>query len=280
MLTPGLVGGAPPARLGRRAGPQPAGHRLRGNPRNHQRGLDAHPGSAAVPGHRQRPLRPPGRPGYEATRQVVQTKLWPANLRLLDPALAADSAGLDGTQSVLIVAFESAELSQRPQLEQALASPRPVADVPDDEVLIDDAGQATGRSGAGVPGATPSFRAAGPDGRARPDRRHVRDRDHLGSLARLRRRGTEATPRCSRRCAAAARSTAGSPTSTGRPGALLHLRRRLPPGRGPGRGAGRDQGRGIRRGDGCRRHHHPITPWAGSTGPGTTSSGRSRSPWP
>jgi alkyldihydroxyacetonephosphate synthase len=87
--------------------------------------------------------------GYEGTRRVAQTKLWPANLRLLDPALAAESAGLDGTQSVLIVSFESAEVSQRPQLEQALGVLRSCGGiVPDDEVVIDDAGQATGRSGA------------------------------------------------------------------------------------------------------------------------------------
>src|SRR5579875_50 len=87
--------------------------------------------------------------GYEATRQVAQAKLWPANLRLLDPALAAASAGLDGTQSVLIVSFESAELSQRPEIEQALSILRACGGtVPDDEVVVDDAGRATGRSGA------------------------------------------------------------------------------------------------------------------------------------
>ena len=92
---------------------------------------------------------PTWKAGYEATRQVVQTKLWPANLRLLDPALAAESAGLDGTESLLIVSFESAELSQRPQLEQALGLVRAGGGiVPDDEVVIDDAGAATGREGA------------------------------------------------------------------------------------------------------------------------------------
>jgi alkyldihydroxyacetonephosphate synthase len=87
--------------------------------------------------------------GYEAARQVAQAKLWPANLRLLDPALAATSAGLDGTQSLLVVSFESAELSQRPEIEQALSILRACGGtVPDDEVAIDDAGRATGRSGA------------------------------------------------------------------------------------------------------------------------------------
>ena len=32
---------------------------------------------------------------YTATRAIAQAKLWPANLRLLDPLLAQDSAGLD-----------------------------------------------------------------------------------------------------------------------------------------------------------------------------------------
>ena len=48
--------------------------------------------------------------GAEATRQVVQAKLWPANLRLLDPAEAQQSAGLDGKQSLLIIGFESADV--------------------------------------------------------------------------------------------------------------------------------------------------------------------------
>ena len=74
----GLVGGAPPAGLGRRAGPQPPGHRLRGDPRHHHRGVDAHPGPAGVPGHRQRPLplmgsrvrgHPPGRPDQAVAGQ-------------------------------------------------------------------------------------------------------------------------------------------------------------------------------------------------------------------
>lgn len=87
--------------------------------------------------------------GYEATRQVAQAKLWPANLRLLDPALAAESAGLGSAQSVLIVSFESAELSQRPQLEQALGILRSCGGiVPDDEVSVDDSGHVTGRTGA------------------------------------------------------------------------------------------------------------------------------------
>ena len=51
--------------------------------------------------------------GTDAVRQIVQAKLWPANCRILDPVEAGRAAGLDGTASLVIVSFESAELSQR-----------------------------------------------------------------------------------------------------------------------------------------------------------------------
>jgi len=88
--------------------------------------------------------------GYQAARHIAQAKLWPANLRLLDPELAAASAGLDGTQAVLIVGFESAELPQRAQLEQAVGIARDSGGtIPDDELAVDDGtGVPTGRSGA------------------------------------------------------------------------------------------------------------------------------------
>ena len=88
--------------------------------------------------------------GYEATRHIVQAKLWPANLRLLDPELAAGSAGLDGTQAALIVGFESAEVPQRAVLEQAVGIARHHGGLVEaDELLVDDGtGEATGRSGA------------------------------------------------------------------------------------------------------------------------------------
>lgn len=88
--------------------------------------------------------------GYEATRRIVQAKLWPANLRLLDPELARVGAGLDGTQSVLIIGFESAELSQRAPMMQAIELARDAGGVvPDDEIQISDGtGAPTGRTGA------------------------------------------------------------------------------------------------------------------------------------
>ena len=50
--------------------------------------------------------------GAEAARHVVQTKLWPGNCRLLDSVEAAAAAGMDGTKSLLLLGFESAEIPQ------------------------------------------------------------------------------------------------------------------------------------------------------------------------
>src|SRR5207344_2874026 len=58
--------------------------------------------------------------GADAVRQIVQAKLWPANCRILDPAEAGRAAGLDGEQSLVIVSFESSELSQRAPISAAV----------------------------------------------------------------------------------------------------------------------------------------------------------------
>src|SRR5262249_41490557 len=87
--------------------------------------------------------------GYEATRRIVQTKLWPANLRLLDPELARDSAGLDGGTALLIIGFESAELPQEWPVRQAVAIARDSGGtIDDDEILISGSGEPTRRGGA------------------------------------------------------------------------------------------------------------------------------------
>ena len=87
---------------------------------------------------------------YDAARQIVQTKLWPANLRVLDPALAQDAAGMDGVRALLIIGFESAELPQDWNIRTAVEVARAGGGtISDDEVLIDDgSGRPTGRSGA------------------------------------------------------------------------------------------------------------------------------------
>ncbi len=88
--------------------------------------------------------------GYEATRHIVQAKLWPANLRLLDPELARGTAGLDGAHALLIIGFESSDLSQRSNLTQAVGIAREAGGIVDDEDMSVDegTGEATGRSGA------------------------------------------------------------------------------------------------------------------------------------
>jgi alkyldihydroxyacetonephosphate synthase len=88
--------------------------------------------------------------GYEATRHIVQAKLWPANLRILDPQLAGDSAGMDGEQTLLIIGFESAEINQDWNIRTAVQIAREFGGkIDDDDLLIDDgSGNPTGRGGA------------------------------------------------------------------------------------------------------------------------------------
>ncbi len=88
--------------------------------------------------------------GYDAVRQIVQAKLWPANLRILDPAEAGRAAGMDGDRSLVIVSFESAELTQRHNIAQAVEIARGAGGtVDDDDLQIDDGtGAPTGRGGA------------------------------------------------------------------------------------------------------------------------------------
>ncbi len=87
--------------------------------------------------------------GYEATRRIVQAKLWPANLRLLDPEEAL-RAGLDGTRSLLMIGFESAEVPQAEFMRHAVEIARDSGGaIPEDGVVVTDGtGQATGRVGA------------------------------------------------------------------------------------------------------------------------------------
>ena len=88
--------------------------------------------------------------GCEAVRHIAQAKLWPANLRILDPAEAGANAGLDGRQALLIIGFESADVPQGANLRAAVAIARGHGGRVDDaELRIDDGdGKATGREGA------------------------------------------------------------------------------------------------------------------------------------
>ena len=77
--------------------------------------------------------------GGEAVRQIVQTKLWPANCRLLDPGEAQDALGSDGTHAILVLGFESAELPQGEQMRQVIAIARDCGgSVNEDQIRIID----------------------------------------------------------------------------------------------------------------------------------------------
>jgi alkyldihydroxyacetonephosphate synthase len=88
--------------------------------------------------------------GTTAVREIVQAKLWPANCRILDPVEARRAAGLDGAQTLVIVSFESAELSQRHNIGVAVELARAAGGViADGDVVVDDGrGEPTGRGGA------------------------------------------------------------------------------------------------------------------------------------
>src|SRR5262249_52218631 len=85
-------------------------------------------------------------PGTDAVRQIVQAKPWPANCRILDPDEAGRAAGLDGTQTLVIVSFESAEVSQRDQIRVAVDLARGAGGiVADDDIRVDEGrGEPTG----------------------------------------------------------------------------------------------------------------------------------------
>jgi alkyldihydroxyacetonephosphate synthase len=87
---------------------------------------------------------------YTATRHVVQAKLWPANLRLLDPLEAQQAAGLNGVQALLIIGFESGDVPQGSFIHEAVAIAREYGgEIDDADIRIDDGtGKATGREGA------------------------------------------------------------------------------------------------------------------------------------
>ncbi|MDQ6772599.1 MAG: FAD-binding oxidoreductase [Candidatus Dormibacteraeota bacterium] len=58
--------------------------------------------------------------GWRAARGIVQAGLWPANCRLLDPTEALISGSGDGSRSILVVTFESADHVLDPWLDRAL----------------------------------------------------------------------------------------------------------------------------------------------------------------
>ncbi len=88
--------------------------------------------------------------GTDAVRSIVQTKLHPANLRILDPVEAQSAAGVTGSKALLIIGFESADIPQRYFIEQAVAIARDHGGMIDDQAIVvdDGSGSATGRGGS------------------------------------------------------------------------------------------------------------------------------------
>ena len=94
----------------------------------------------------------------EGARRIAQAKMWPANLRMLDPAEAEDFAGLDGTRALLIIGFEAAELPQGDNIRQAVSIARDAGGVIDEgQILVADAAERS-ESSAGRQGAVGSWR--------------------------------------------------------------------------------------------------------------------------
>ena len=87
--------------------------------------------------------------GAEAARRIVQTKLWPANCRLLDPVEAAAAAGLDGANALLVLGFESAEVPQGEFIRHAVDIARNAGGTIDEADI-----RVSGGSGGSIQGVT------------------------------------------------------------------------------------------------------------------------------
>ena len=88
--------------------------------------------------------------GTTAVRELAQSKLFPANLRILDPVESENAAGVRSGDALLIIGFESASVPQGNQMKAAIEIARNYGGkVRDEDVVIDDgSGTATGRGGS------------------------------------------------------------------------------------------------------------------------------------
>ena len=101
------------------------------------------------------------------------------------PKAQRGPAGLDGTQALVIISFESAELSQRHNITQAVELAEACGgEIYDDDVHVSDgSGEPTGsRAGPWAPGATPSSASATVSYEPGFGGRHLRDGHHVGPL--------------------------------------------------------------------------------------------------
>ena len=99
----------------------------------------------------------------EGARGIAQAKLWPANLRVLDPGEGKAMAGLDGQTAILIIGFESADVPQEAFIREAVSIARDAGgQVDDDEIVISPApaGARPSSDPAGRQGAVGAWREA------------------------------------------------------------------------------------------------------------------------
>ncbi len=96
----------------------------------------------------------------DAARHVAQAKLWPANCRVLDPGEAANAAGLDGRQALLVLGFESAEVPQGDFMRAAIAIARDLGGSVDAGAIkiVEPGGRAAAAAEAGRQGAVGNWR--------------------------------------------------------------------------------------------------------------------------
>ena len=204
--------------------------------------------------------------GAEAVRALAQSGLWPSNCRLLD----AGEAGLTGAprrgQALLVLGFESADHPLDAWMARALEC---CADHGGEAQQVAQARVGAARGGRVPAGAVP---ARHPDRRRRAQR-DVRDGDHLGPPAGVRRARAGGSRGCGGR--GVRRGPGYLP-----PHARLPRRRRRPtspcsPRRGaaPSSSSGtRSRRRPARRSRARAARSPTTTPSAATTGPGTTAS--------
>ena len=87
-------------------------------------------------------------PSFEAAcnaaRAVVQSRMWPANCRVLDPLEAQNFAAMDGSKALLILGFESADIPQEHDLSESLELAREAGGSVLDEARPSQGGRAGG----------------------------------------------------------------------------------------------------------------------------------------
>ena len=97
--------------------------------------------------------------GAEAARRIVQTKLWPANCRLLDPVEAVAAARMDDAKALLVLGFESAEVPQGEFIRYAVDIAREAGGtISDADIRSSDSSGEASEAGTGRQGSVGAWR--------------------------------------------------------------------------------------------------------------------------